>query len=1199
MNYEHISPWVEQPLDTSEKEQFYPPVLSPSPNDASDVLHAERSATSESAPKGRRQRRVDPGLDTVIQIDNGDGLEGIPYFGTTAQLLSELVSFENRNNPMQVGLLNSQDQGGVEGLAYMVRTDLANGLTSRPKELEDQDGSEGGAGLRRRFGKAVETIKMGFGGKEKVEEAGESLLNLAAKMEPIDFAVRVTVYGRNMVALPPTMPIYMIVWDKIKDDAIIKVLVVGAIIVGIIGMIQNPATGWLDAVAIVIAVLIVTVVSSVNDFAKEKKFRKLVLLQTDKKTKVIRNGVRDEISSWDVVVGDLVELAAGDEVPADGVYVRGTRVVVDESPLTGESFPVKKRATSPFMFAGCQVTEGSGVMLVTAVGSRSSSGQIQEILIQSQNEITPLQQKLLAVGSLVGKIGLAFGILVFLVLVIQWAMKLGQSPPVDWRAPALQFLKFFTLSVTVVVVAVPDGLPLAVTVSLGFSMFKMIKEHCFVRTLASAETMGGATCICTDKTGTLTENKMTVVRVHVGGRTVNGEGSGEKDAVKFGSGTLDAELRDLLCEAIAANSTCFIKLEDEKDGKGVAKGSKEVFVGSATEGALLVFARKLGIDYEELRGRTEYVNGFRWDFDSTRKSMSTLVATASASKGPLAASYEFVKPYRLHVKGASEIILRRCVSSLHSAGISTMRFEERVEYESKVREWASEGLRTLAIAVRGVDMIPELVNDEATGEVLPEAMGALGAELERDLILIALVGIKDPVRAEVPKAVRECQDAGLTVRMVTGDNILTASKIAKECGILKEGGVAMEGSAFAALSEEEKMHVIPTLQVLARSSPKDKYVLVSTLKRMGEIVAVTGDGTNDAPALKEADVGFAMGMAGTQIAINASDIVLLDDNFATLVRSIRWGRNVLNSVRKFLQFQISVNFSAVIITFISSALRDEPVFESAILLWVNLVMDSLGALALATDSPDENILQQPPHPRNASIISPQMYQYCVFQTIYQIVIQLAMLYALPSAIPLYHPELSVGTTKYVNSMISNTFVLMQVVNETLSRQLNHELNIFKGLGSNQLFLIIEFAIVAIQILIMCVGYQLFGFVFLDWKDWLVCIVLALIQVPYVLIFRIFMKCVPISYGGTSIRKPKPPPGPPYGKRDLDRRRSFAPGANIHADTHEGKRKQSIAMKTGAVEHDKQTVKPSDAGVHGETHGPPGHYILGTAWENKQ
>jgi Ca2+-transporting ATPase len=617
-------------------------------------------------------------------------------------------------------------------------------------------------------------------------------------------------------------------------------------------------------------------------------------------------------------------------------------------------------------------------------------------------------------------------------------------------------------------------------------MFKMIADKCFVRHLDASETMGEATCICTDKTGTLTENRMTVVKILLGEKVYYGEGSGEANAKPFTMTTFDPKARDIMTEGICVNSTCFLKANDA--------GKPPIFVGSASEGALLVFCEKLNARYEAIREKVKKVENGVWLFSSERKRMSTLVNPVAKSPNP-----EGQAKYRLYTKGGSEIILTLCTHMLNSSGtaITPMTPNDIAFIQRNIKRWASQGLRTMGIAFR--DTTQQLMTMEDNNRDDPE----------HDLVFIGVVGIKDPLRKEVPGAVAVCQKAGITVRMVTGDNILTASKIARECGIMYGSGVAMEGPVFRAMSKEEKILALPKLQVLARSSPTDKHVLVSLLRELGEVVAVTGDGTNDAPALKEADVGFAMGISGTQIAMNASDIVLLDDNFVSIVQSIRWGRNVLNSVRKFLQFQLAVNLCAIVVTFVGSCAKGESPMNTIQLLWVNLIMDSLGALALATDEPDADILETPPHSRFAPLLSPVMQEYILIECAYQLIVLLGIFFGLDTILPYKDNSLSIAdqnehAEKRINSVLFTTFVFLQITNEIMARQLKGEITIFRNFFSNRLFVILLLVIIGIQTMVVTVGSKFIGTTSMNTVEWAICIVASLINLPFVFLCRLGM-----------------------------------------------------------------------------------------------
>ncbi|KAJ3038190.1 Calcium-transporting ATPase 10, plasma membrane-type [Rhizophlyctis rosea] len=1025
---------------------------------------------------------------------------GAGNYGLTPEELSSICNFDNRASPALLEKLNA-DFGGVEGVAYLLDVDMENGLRLA---LANQHlsgtklGEKPPAAPKQHKSKKVApfTDDMDVG---RAEIKGGEEKKASIDMTPADRDQRQAAFGKNVIPPPRSDTILEIVWDTIKDDPIIKVLIVGAAVVLALETALCPSTGWVEGLAILVAVVIVLSVTAGNDWSKDRKFKKLLLLQSDKRTKVIRGGHKDQISSWDVCVGDLVEVVVGDEIPADGIFVRGNRLVVDESPLTGESIPVKKGDFAPYMFSGCQISEGSGVMLVTAVGPRSSGGQIQELLNEAQSEETVLQQKLKVVAVLIGKIGVASGILTFLGLAIRWAINWGQhklpessgchgQASSETLARIEKIVEDFVIGITVVVVAVPEGLPLAVTISLAFSMFKMIQDKCFVRHLDASETMGEATCICTDKTGTLTENRMTVVKALVGDQVYYGEGSGEEHSVAFSTTTFDERLRDILSEGIAVNSTCFVKYEKE--------GGLPVFVGSATEGALLVFTTKLGTAYEQMRKNVKNVENGTWSFSSDRKRMSTLVE-------PFVRAYASTKraKYRLYTKGASEIVLSLCTHILDSKGktITPITTGDTTRIQRTIKRWASQGLRTVALAYRDTD------------QALSTYEGATKKDdPEHDLVFIALVGIKDPLRKEVPGAVAVCQKAGLTIRMVTGDNILTACKIARECNIMYGDGVALEGPVFRAMSEEEKINVIPRLQVLARSSPADKHTLVSLLRKLGEVVAVTGDGTNDAPALKEADVGFAMGISGTQIAMNASDIVLLDDNFVSLVQSIRWGRNVLNCVRKFLQFQLGVNLVAIVLTFVGAVTVGDSPLSTVQLLWVNLIMDSLGALALASDDPDDDILDHPPHSRHEHLLSRPMREYIFFQLTYQVIVLLTILLKGDDLMPpdLNHhsaDDLAGNPTKRTKTLVFTTFILCQITNEICARQLTGELHLFKNFFRNKLFLLIMVVIIFVQVIVVLWGQSFFSTSDMNGQEWALCICLAIGNLPWVFFTRLLSK----------------------------------------------------------------------------------------------
>lgn len=727
------------------------------------------------------------------------------YFAVGPRDLARIVDFDRRQDADWIAETFWAECGGPGGIASMLRTNLARGLECiEVHKAEDKKRSSGTA--------------SGCLAKLLNRRAKVAPVSTAPKVVPTDLKRRTAQFGVNRIPPPPRPTLLSLVIGTIKEDLIVRILLAGALVILAVGTATHPATGWYEGLAILCAVGIVLGVTSLNDWIKEGKFRKMAELRGDKTAKVLRSGKHMTISHYDILAGDIVLLSVGDEVPGDGFIVSSSRLACDESPLTGEPIAVRKDSSAPFVFGGTYVAEGEGIMCITAVGRYSMGGAIQELLFRGAKpdergdeneddddaEQTPLQRRLKGVALQIGKLGFTAGLITFFALAIRWGVVVGQhiANGGEWKWELLlELVNFFVIGVTVIVVAVPEGLPLAVTISLAFSMFRMVRDRCFVRHLDASETMGEATCICTDKTGTLTENRMTVVRVLCGGKESNLEESGV--------GSIARVEADLLGEAISVNSTAFLKpvLGTE------ARASQPEFVGSATEGALLVFAGKLGYDYEKLRESNEKAEDGVWPFSSKRKRMATLIVRQR--EGGIG--------YRLHVKGASEIVLGLCDRTVGEAGrVIHMPPSRRAVIEAKIREWASEGLRTLVLAYRDMAELPRIDrqgdDDENT--------------VEQNLIFLCLAGIKDPVRKEVPAAVRACQHAGMVVRMVTGDNVLTATKIATECGILDsgEGHIAIEGPQFRSMSDAERREVLPKMRVLARSSPTDKFVLVSLLK---------------------------------------------------------------------------------------------------------------------------------------------------------------------------------------------------------------------------------------------------------------------------------------------------------------------------------------------------------------------------------
>ena len=595
--------------------------------------------------------------------------------------------------------------------------------------------------------------------------------------------------------------------------------------------------------------------------------------------------------------------------------------------------------------------------------------------------------------------------------------------------------------------------------------------------------MGNATVICSDKTGTLTQNKMTVVAGTLGTKGFSQDESTSMSAAELLK-ICPREAQDLLVKSIALNSTAF---------EEVKEGTKD-FIGSKTEVALLQLARDyLGMDVATERASATIIQLI--PFDSARKCMGVVYQVADGH-------------YRLLVKGAAEMMVDKCSNRINYDSdklcIEPAAAKDKQEVLEIIESYAKKSLRTIGLVYKDFSA-PTWPPPEAV-RVQDDPDSAEFDTIFHDMTWLGVMGIQDPLRPEVPAAIERCHVAGVQVKMVTGDNINTATAIAESCGIKTEDGIAMEGPTFRRLSDEEMDKVIPRLQVLARSSPEDKRILVARLKKLGETVAVTGDGTNDGPALKTADVGFSMGIAGTEVAKEASSIILLDDNFKSIVTAIAWGRAVNDAVAKFLQFQITVNITAVILTFVSSLYNsdNESVLSAVQLLWVNLIMDTFAALALATDAPTDKILNRKPVPKSASLFTVTMWKMILGQAIYQLGITFMLYFAGDSILSDYLSSDPDIRHRQLDTIVFNTFVWMQIFNEFNNRRLDNKLNIFEGMHRNYWFIGINCIMVAGQVMIIYVGGEAFNVREITSVQWGVCIACAFGCIPWAVVLR----CIP-------------------------------------------------------------------------------------------
>ncbi|KAF1945231.1 calcium transporting P-type ATPase-like protein [Clathrospora elynae] len=950
------------------------------------------------------------------------------------------------------------------------------------------------------------------------------------------FADRKRVFSDNRLPVRKPKNIFQLAWMAYNDKVLI-LLTCAAVISLALGLYQTfgvkhkpgePAVEWIEGVAIIVAIVIVVVVGAANDWQKERQFVKLNRKKEDRTIKVVRSGTTREISVYDVLVGDVVNLEPGDMIPVDGILIQGHGIKCDESSATGESDLLKKIAgdeafkaierhdnlkkVDPFILSGAKVSEGVGSFMVTATGVHSSYGKTM-MSLREDSEVTPLQNKLNVLATYIAKLGGAAALLLFVVLFIEFlvGLKSSNAPPAE---KAQNFLNILIVAITVIVVAVPEGLPLAVTLALAFATTRMLKDNNLVRLLRSCETMGNATTICSDKTGTLTQNKMTVVAGSLGTALRFGDhklrapgaapplddGTKGKDviespvenpndvsATEFVS-TLNKDVKDLLEQSIIQNTTAF-------EGQ---TGGPDPFIGSKTETALLGFARDyMGMgNVAQARSNANIVQVI--PFDSAIKCSG---AVAKLNDGR----------YRMYVKGASEILLAMCDKVVTDAAKelfeSPMTEDNREALNQVITTYASRSLRTIGLIYRDFESWPP--TESSKNEDDPSQ--AVFKDISNKMTFLAVVGIQDPLRESVREAVKDCQHAGVYVRMVTGDNVMTAKAIAEDCGILVPGGVVMEGPTFRKLSKREMDAVIPKLCVLARSSPEDKRKLVKRLKELGETVAVTGDGTNDAPALKTADVGFSMGIAGTEVAKEASAIILMDDNFASIVKALLWGRAVNDAVKKFLQFQITVNITAVILTFVSAVSSPDQtsVLTAVQLLWVNLIMDTFAALALATDPPTRSLLDRKPDPKSAPLITLRMWKMIIGQAIYQLVVTFVLYFAGESILS-YESD---KEREQMPALIFNIFVWMQIFNALNNRRLDNRFNVFEGITHNWFFIVILAIMIGGQTMIIFVGGVAFKVVRLNGAQWGYSIVLGFLSLPIGVIIRLIpdeliQKCIP-------------------------------------------------------------------------------------------
>ncbi len=845
-------------------------------------------------------------------------------------------------------------------------------------------------------------------------------------------------YGVNILTPPEKDPLWKQFLEKFSDPLIIILLIAGALSIGISCYeywgLGKDAGVFFEPLGIFIAILLATGLAFIFELKADKEFALLNQVNDDEAVQVIRNGNPVQVPRKDVVVGDIVILNTGEEVPADGELLEAVSLNIDESTLTGE--PICHKTTDPALFdkestfpsnhamRGTKVMEGHGVMKVFAVGDKTENGKVFEAAQIDDSVKTPLNEQLDGLGDLITKISYAFAGLIIVGRIIMYFV----SNSFEWVEFIAYLLQTLMIAVTLVVVAVPEGLPMAVTLSLAYSMRRMLKTNNLVRKMHACETMGATTVICTDKTGTLTQNQMQIYKTNFFGNPSD----------------------EVLYEGIAVNSTAQLDLS----------GDKPQVLGNPTEGALLLWLRERGADYVKLResvGRLEEL-----PFTTERKYMATVVKSATGKN-------------ILYVKGAPEIVFGMCKDT---AGVT------RKEIDAQLLEYQNMAMRTLGFAYQ------ELKDGDVTIKD-----GKVAAD---NLTFLGIVAISDPVRADVPAAVKEVTDAGIKVKIVTGDTPGTAKEIGRQVGIWNDAVDTdrniITGVEFEALSDDELKKRVGDLKIIARARPMDKKRLVETLQGNNEVVAVTGDGTNDAPALKAAHVGLSMG-DGTSVAKEASDITIVDNSFSSIGRAVMWGRSLFQNIQRFILFQMTVNVAACFIVLAGAFMGTESPLTVTQMLWVNLIMDTFAAMALASLPPSESVMKEKPRSREAFIINKPMWQSIVGVGGLFFLILLGILYIfenysvdsmtqLFSFIPQTQGEGNL--TPYELSMFFTLFVFLQFWNMFNARafETGRSAFHFKNCGG---FVLIALVILGGQILIVSFGGQFFNVTPLRITDWLIII----------------------------------------------------------------------------------------------------------------
>ena len=831
-------------------------------------------------------------------------------------------------------------------------------------------------------------------------------------------------HGDNTLTPPRKTSMWQLYLEKYKDP-IIQILLVAATISLILAFVEGE---FMETIGIFIAIFLATTIGFYFEMDAAKKFNMLTSLSEDQDVKVRRGGRVMNIPRRNVVVGDVVLIETGDEVPADGTLLISSDLQIDESSLTGEQLTTKHANDNEkgkgdeaypknMVLRSTMVMNGMGEYVVTAVGDSTEIGHVARSSNEKTGVKTPLNMQLERLAKLISKAGITVAVVAFVLFVLHNIITNYDLWHSDNYIGMIEVvLKYFMMAVTLIVMAVPEGLPMAVTLALALNMRRMLKSNNLVRKLHACETMGAVNVICTDKTGTLTQNRMHVEEML----------------------TFDGDSNMTLPRAIALNTTAHIG------------------VGNPTERALIEWVTDKGIDYEEMRHEANVIDSL--PFSTERKMMATEVETDG-------------KRWLL-VKGAPEIVMAMC----------NISDDDRRRAETFLREKQQKAMRTLAMAC--VEERGESDEDGThSGSLmlrLQSSCTSQAAKPSAEFTLQAIAALADPVREDVPDAVAQCHKAGIEVKVVTGDVSGTAIEIARQIGIEPSEGFHITGAEFAALSDEEALQRVERLKVISRARPQDKQRLVSLLQQRGNVVAVTGDGTNDAPALNYAHVGLSLG-SGTSVAKQASDMTLIDDSFRSITSAVMWGRSLYKNIQRFLFFQLVVNVTALLLVLAGSLIGTELPLTVTQILWVNLIMDTFAAMALASLPPSREVMNEKPRSQSDFIISRPMMQGILFEGIVFFLLMFAFL------LHCFYDDSVVGVQRHELTLFFTTFVMIQVWNLFNAKTLGSNHSAFRYLWRNRGLLIVLVMIIAGQWLIVEYGGEMFRTDGMNWKEWTVVI----------------------------------------------------------------------------------------------------------------